>query len=270
MEIYFDSVRTSGERYDTKLPPPPKVWEGDVSALFIGGPELPWGIWDLRKRWGEDGLPDIVPRLVHWVSRRGAPLLPNELVHPAYEEFCDMGLDGTFAETRNDNDTISMSGLEPATRKVQNALKDQAALFTRLREAQSGVNDPESSDSALLQLGAHMRQLRGLLREFLGRQPILTSGVLLFTTRYLTIQAQNGETPPQCAPWKGPSVLADWRADPADQTDIMDSGRLSGYVPQLIMHVNEHGLPELPEAVRKADEVVKGVTACLEEGQSGH
>lgn len=86
---------------------------------------------------------------------------------------------------------------------------------------------------------------------------MLTSGVLLFTTRYLAIQAHDGETPPPCAPWKGPSVLEDCRADPADQTDIMDGGRLSGYVSQLIEHVNENGLLELPEAVRIADEMVQ-------------
>lgn len=169
MELYFDSVHSSEQSYrgsNTSLPPPPQIWEGDVSALFVGGAELPWSIWDLRKRWGEDALPDIVPRLAHWISHRGMPLLPNELVHPAYDEFYDMVLDGTCVETRNGNGTISVSGLDLATRKVQSALKDQASLLTRLHEACSGVTEPESS-SVLLQLGAYMRKLRGLLRESL-------------------------------------------------------------------------------------------------------
>lgn len=54
-------------------------------------------------------------------------------------------------------------------------------------------------------------------------------------------------------------MLEDWRADPSDQADIMDGGRLSSHVFQLAKHVNEKGPPEMPEAVRIADEAAKAM-----------
>lgn len=170
MELYFDcmhrsegSSRISGKQV---LPPPPRVWVGDLVALFVGEERLPYDFEDLRRGWDEElpDLPDLVPRLAHWILHKGLPLLPDNLLHHTYLDFYE----SEVTSVGSPHPELSVNDLFLAKFYLRLALEEQAATFLRLqthRKVYTDVANTEGFENVLLQLGKHMRKLRGLFRK---------------------------------------------------------------------------------------------------------